>query len=145
MLGLPDDHANIATTGQFGQIDARLWDISPNGTAAAGHPRRLQPEDNQTGQITFQLHGNGYRFADGRHGRARSCSAATRPTTRRATDLHGQGLEAPGEPAEAGGRVRRALRSNAQPSPLGGTVFTSHSLRSGMIAGSIVCGTGDSR
>ena len=31
----PQDHRNVAATGQFGQIDARLWDISP-GTAPSG-------------------------------------------------------------------------------------------------------------
>ena len=36
--------ATIAATGQFGQIDARLWDISPGRHPAADHPRRLQPE-----------------------------------------------------------------------------------------------------
>ena len=35
MLGLPTITATIATTGQFGQIDARLWDISPR-TAPSG-------------------------------------------------------------------------------------------------------------
>ena len=29
MLGLPTITRNVDATGQFGQIDARLWDISP--------------------------------------------------------------------------------------------------------------------
>ena len=64
MIGLPTVHANIDTTGNFGQIDARLWDIS------GGQQRLISRgvyslKNNQSGQITFQLHGNGWRFAAG--------------------------------------------------------------------------------
>ena len=63
-IGLPAIHATVATTGQFGQIDARLWDV------ANGHQRlvdwgvyRLTPK--QHGDIVFQLFGNAYRFRKG--------------------------------------------------------------------------------
>jgi fermentation-respiration switch protein FrsA (DUF1100 family) len=64
MIGLPTVHANIDTTGNFGQIDARLWDIS------GGQQRLISRgvyslNNNQSGQIAFQLHGNGWRFAAG--------------------------------------------------------------------------------
>jgi predicted acyl esterase len=64
MIGLPTVHATIDTTGNFGQIDARLWDIS------GGQQRLISRgvyslKNNQSGQITFQLHGNGWRFAAG--------------------------------------------------------------------------------
>ena len=64
MIGLPTVHANIDTTGNFGQIDARLWDIS------GGQQRLISRgvyslKNNQSGQIAFQLHGNGWRFASG--------------------------------------------------------------------------------
>jgi predicted acyl esterase len=64
MIGLPTIHATIDTTGNFGQIDARLWDIS------GGQQRLISRgvyslKNNQSGQITFQLHGNGWRFASG--------------------------------------------------------------------------------
>jgi fermentation-respiration switch protein FrsA (DUF1100 family) len=64
MIGLPTVHANIDTTGNFGQIDARLWDIS------GGQQRLISRgvyslKNNQSGQIAFQLHGNGWRFAAG--------------------------------------------------------------------------------
>ena len=64
MIGLPTVRANIATTGNFGQIDARLWDIS------GGQQRLISRgvyslRNNQSGQIAFQLHGNGWRFAAG--------------------------------------------------------------------------------
>jgi pimeloyl-ACP methyl ester carboxylesterase len=64
MIGLPTVRANIATTGNFGQIDARLWDIS------GGQQRLISRgvyslRNNQSGRIAFQLHGNGWRFAAG--------------------------------------------------------------------------------
>ena len=64
MVGLPTVRANIMTTGKFGQIDARLWDIS------SGQQRLISRgvyslQNNQTGRIAFQLHGNGWRFAKG--------------------------------------------------------------------------------
>ena len=69
MIGLPTVHANIDTTGNFGQIDARLWDIS------GGQQRLISRgvyslKNNQSGRIAFQLHGNGWRFAEGRRRRA---------------------------------------------------------------------------
>ena len=65
MLGLPTIRATIAATGQAGQIDARLWDISPGGTQRLITRGVYSLNDNQSGKITFQLHGNGYRFAAG--------------------------------------------------------------------------------
>jgi fermentation-respiration switch protein FrsA (DUF1100 family) len=66
MLGLPTITANIAASGKFGQIDARLWDISPNDDTQRLISRGVYSlKTNQTGRITFQLHGNGYRFAAG--------------------------------------------------------------------------------
>jgi fermentation-respiration switch protein FrsA (DUF1100 family) len=64
MIGLPTVRANIETTGNFGQIDARLWDIS------GGQQRLISRgvyslKNNQSGQIAFQLHGNGWRFGAG--------------------------------------------------------------------------------
>jgi len=64
MLGLPTVQATIKTTGRYGVINARLWDVT-------GGQRRMITRgvyrllDNQTGTITFQLHGNGYNFAAG--------------------------------------------------------------------------------
>jgi predicted acyl esterase len=64
MMGMPTVHANIDTTGNFGQIDARLWDIR------GGQQRLISRgvyslRNNQSGRIAFQLHGNGWRFAKG--------------------------------------------------------------------------------
>jgi predicted acyl esterase len=66
MLGLPKITADVAATGQFGQIDARLWDISPMDDTQRLISRGVYSlKSNQSGKITFQLHGNGYRFAAG--------------------------------------------------------------------------------
>ena len=55
----------IYTTGQFGQIVARLWDVSPEGTQLLVSRGVYALENSQAGPIDFQLHGNGYRFAKG--------------------------------------------------------------------------------
>ena len=65
MLGLPTVRATIQTTGQYGQIAARLWDLLPNGNQRLISRGVYSLRNNQTGQIVFQLHGNGYRFAKG--------------------------------------------------------------------------------
>ncbi|MEI6448255.1 MAG: alpha/beta fold hydrolase [Actinomycetes bacterium] len=64
LLGLPTIKATIATTGTYGVVAARLWDVS-------GGKRRLvtrgvyRLNDKQSGTIRFQLHGNYYRFNQG--------------------------------------------------------------------------------
>ncbi len=66
LLGLPTITATIKTTGLYGEIAARLWDISAKTgeqTLISRGVYRLT--ENQTGTITFQLHGNGYAFPAG--------------------------------------------------------------------------------
>jgi predicted acyl esterase len=65
MLGLPTVRADIQTTGQFGEIAARLWDLTPNGQQRLISRGVYSLRNNQTGHIVFQLHGNGYRFDAG--------------------------------------------------------------------------------
>jgi fermentation-respiration switch protein FrsA (DUF1100 family) len=65
LLGLPTVSAKVFSTGQYGQIDARLWDISPEGTQLLVSRGVYGLENGQRGTIEFQLHGNGYRFAKG--------------------------------------------------------------------------------
>ncbi|HWN72179.1 MAG TPA: CocE/NonD family hydrolase C-terminal non-catalytic domain-containing protein, partial [Solirubrobacterales bacterium] len=65
MLGQPTIEAQIAITGPYGQIDARLWDVSPEGTQLLVDRGTYALEPNQSGLIAFQLHGNAYRFAKG--------------------------------------------------------------------------------
>ena len=65
MIGLPTITANVVTTGAYGQIDARLWDVLPSGEERLVTRGVYRLTENQTGAITFQLHGNGYEFASG--------------------------------------------------------------------------------
>jgi pimeloyl-ACP methyl ester carboxylesterase len=65
MLGRPTVRADIQTTGQFGQIAARLWDLMPNGQQRLIDRGVYALRNNETGRIVFQLHGNGYRFEPG--------------------------------------------------------------------------------
>jgi hypothetical protein len=64
MLGLPTVKATIKTNGKYGVIASRIWDVTggQRRMIARGVYRLL---DNQTGTITFQLHGNAYNFAAG--------------------------------------------------------------------------------
>jgi cephalosporin-C deacetylase-like acetyl esterase len=63
-LGVGRIRARVAAQGRFGQLGARLWDISgPDQTLVDRSVLRLTP--NQQGDIAFDLHGNGYRFAPG--------------------------------------------------------------------------------
>jgi fermentation-respiration switch protein FrsA (DUF1100 family) len=65
LLGLPTVTANIATSGLYGELDSRLYDVLPNGTERLISRGTYRLLDNQTGSIAFQLHGNGYYFAPG--------------------------------------------------------------------------------
>jgi pimeloyl-ACP methyl ester carboxylesterase len=65
LLGLPTVRATIQTTGNYGELDSRLYDVLPGGAErliARGAYRLL---DNQSGRVVFQLHGNAYRFVRG--------------------------------------------------------------------------------
>jgi predicted acyl esterase len=65
MMGLPKITAHIATTGDYGQIDARLWDVLPSGEERLVSRGIYRLTEDQTGTIAFQTHGNGYEFARG--------------------------------------------------------------------------------
>jgi predicted acyl esterase len=65
LMGPATVRAQIATTGNFGQIAARLWDLTPSGQQRLVDRGVYALNNNQTGRITFQLHGNGYRFGAG--------------------------------------------------------------------------------
>jgi hypothetical protein len=62
MMGLPTVRAKIQTTGNFGQIDARLWDITPDGQQRLISRGVYSLRNDQSGRIAFQLHGNGWHF-----------------------------------------------------------------------------------
>lgn len=65
MLGLPTVSAHVNVSGQFGQLDSRLWDVGPDGKQTLISRGVYRLLDNQQGDIVFQLHGNGWRFASG--------------------------------------------------------------------------------
>jgi fermentation-respiration switch protein FrsA (DUF1100 family) len=65
MLGLPTVAARIKTTGDGGQLDARLWDVAPDGKQTLVSRVGYRLEDDQSGNIVFQLLGNGWRFEPG--------------------------------------------------------------------------------
>lgn len=66
LLGRPTLDLRLAATGSVGQLDGRLWDVDPVAGTQLLVTRgayRLLP--GQRGDVTFQLNGNGYRFAPG--------------------------------------------------------------------------------
>jgi len=65
MMGLPTVRAHVDVTGSFGQIAARLWDVSPQGKQVLISRGVYSLENDQSGRIVFQLHGNGWRFGKG--------------------------------------------------------------------------------
>jgi X-Pro dipeptidyl-peptidase (S15 family)/X-Pro dipeptidyl-peptidase C-terminal non-catalytic domain len=68
LMGLPTIKATIKDVGPFGEIAARLWDVTPGGQQrmiSRGVWRIAGSEENATTTITFQLHGNGYEFPAG--------------------------------------------------------------------------------
>ena len=65
LLGRPTISATIATSGANGQLAARLWDVAPGGSQVLVTRGIYRLLDNQSGKITFQLNGNGYRFEKG--------------------------------------------------------------------------------
>jgi pimeloyl-ACP methyl ester carboxylesterase len=65
MMGLPTVKATIKTLGPFGELVSRLWDVTPGGEQRLISRSVYRLLENQTGTITFQLHGNGYAFPAG--------------------------------------------------------------------------------
>jgi fermentation-respiration switch protein FrsA (DUF1100 family) len=65
LLGLPTVTATIQTTGDFGELDSMLFDVAPGGSKRLITRGAYRLTNDQSGQITFQLHGNGYTFAPG--------------------------------------------------------------------------------
>jgi cephalosporin-C deacetylase-like acetyl esterase len=65
LMGLPTVTATVKTVGPFGELVARLWDVLPSGEQRLVTRGVYRLNDNQEGNITFQLHGNGYEFPAG--------------------------------------------------------------------------------
>jgi hypothetical protein len=65
LLGRPTVTADINTTGANGQLASRLWDVDSAGQQVLVTRGVYRLTDNQRGRVSFQLNGNGYRFAAG--------------------------------------------------------------------------------
>jgi hypothetical protein len=65
LLGLPTVRAKIRTSGRFGEIVSRLWDVAPDGKQLLVTRGVYRLLDDQHGPVVFQLQGNGYRFEPG--------------------------------------------------------------------------------
>ncbi|MDX6602990.1 MAG: type transport system ATP-binding protein [Solirubrobacterales bacterium] len=65
MLGLPTVTATIQTLGEFGELDSMLFDVAADGSERLVTRGAYRLTGDQSGQVTFQLHGNGYAFAPG--------------------------------------------------------------------------------
>jgi hypothetical protein len=64
LLGAPTVIARITSSGPDGELAARLWDVSPDGSSQTLVARGLYRPD-PAGRQVFQLHANGWRFAPG--------------------------------------------------------------------------------
>jgi predicted acyl esterase len=65
LMGLPTVSAHVTVSGQFGQLDSRLWDVDQQGRQTLISRGVYRLLDNQDGNIAFQLSGNAWRFAPG--------------------------------------------------------------------------------
>lgn len=65
MLGLPTMRLHVATTGNYGQLNARLWDVAPSGSETFVSRGTYALTNDQTGTITWQMYGGGYTFPKG--------------------------------------------------------------------------------
>ncbi len=65
MLGLPTVTAKVRALGDFGELDSLLFDVAPDGSHRLVSRGAYRLTANQTGTVSFQLHGNGYAFAPG--------------------------------------------------------------------------------
>jgi hypothetical protein len=65
LLGAPTVVADLAVSGSFAQIAARLWDIAPDAQQTLVTQSFYRPRSDNAGPQVFQLHPNGWHFAAG--------------------------------------------------------------------------------
>jgi hypothetical protein len=65
MLGLPTMQFHVAATGNYGQLNARLWDVAPNGQETFVTRGTYALTNNQQGHVIWQMWGGGYTFKRG--------------------------------------------------------------------------------
>jgi hypothetical protein len=93
MLGLPTVTDTVIAHSDYGELNSQLFDVAPNGTQRL-FTRRLPTDRQPVGQITFQLHGTGYQFAEGAPGQTRAArKRRALPAQERQCHLHRSNLE----------------------------------------------------
>jgi predicted acyl esterase len=65
MLGLPTLRMHVSTIRLRAQLDARLWDLAPNGQEQYVSRGTYAITGDRPGTITWQLFGGGYTFQAG--------------------------------------------------------------------------------
>ena len=67
MLGSTAINVSFAATGPVAQMDARLYDVQPDGSALLVDrgPRRLRTTEASNGQVSYEIFGAGWRFPAG--------------------------------------------------------------------------------
>jgi hypothetical protein len=66
LIGQPVITGRIATKGRYGQLDARVWDLSPKtGQQLLIDRGAYRLTDDQQGRFRFTLDGNGWTFPKG--------------------------------------------------------------------------------
>ena len=67
MLGSTAINVSFAGTGPVAQMNARLYDVKPNGNAILVDrgPRRLRTTEASSGQVSYEIFGAGWRFPAG--------------------------------------------------------------------------------
>ncbi|MGN6723258.1 MAG: CocE/NonD family hydrolase C-terminal non-catalytic domain-containing protein, partial [Marmoricola sp.] len=65
MLGLPTMRFTVKAVGIGGQLNARLWDVAPDGTQTFVSRGTYALTNNQTGPVTWQMWGGGHTFLAG--------------------------------------------------------------------------------
>lgn len=65
LMGAPLVIADLAVSGNFAQVGARLWDVAPDGTQTLVTHHLYRPRSDDASPQVFQLHPNGWRFAAG--------------------------------------------------------------------------------
>ena len=65
LLGSPTVIAEIAVSGSWGLVAARLWDVAPDRTQTLVSHGFHRPRTDNAGPQVFQLHPNGWHFAAG--------------------------------------------------------------------------------
>ena len=65
LMGAPTVIARIETSDQNSQVQARLWDVAPDGQQTLVTRGAYRPRLNRERHQVFQLNPNGWRFSDG--------------------------------------------------------------------------------